>query len=168
MSNPLVVIREALDITDDAFEVARACAGLGYAQGVAGTQFEPPDPGYADTLKEFAKSELDDLIVLAMAASFEAHLKAFLQSRLKATPGANAAKIEKWLAGQIESSPLRDIGAVFSPAVTPVMIRDLEAVRTYRNWVAHGRMTSRRPSRDVTPSLAFSILTGFMAAAGII
>jgi hypothetical protein len=168
MSNPLTPINDALTIAEDSFRVARACSVLGVSGPVVGTLFDPPDLSYADYLIEHARPELDDLFVMAMTASFEARLKEFLGSRANITAGPYKAKIEKWLFGQIESAPLYKIGDVFKPPVTKRMIDDVEAIRKYRNWVAHGRMANRRPSKTVVPSLAYNALTSFMASAGLI
>jgi hypothetical protein len=168
MSNPLIFISDALVITKDAFRVARACADFHFSSGVAGTQFDPPDLGLADTLIEVANAELDDLIVLGMVASFEAHLKKYITSRLRIDSGAYQSEIDTWLTDRIENAPLYRIDGIFKPPVTQSMIDDVDDVRKYRNWVAHGRLASRKPARTVNPDLAYNILTHFMATAGII
>ena len=45
------------------------------------------------------------------------------------------------------------------------VLRRIDQVRDYRNWVAHGRRDA--PTNNVTPELAYARLNEFLAALGI-
>ncbi len=49
--------------------------------------------------------------------------------------------------------------------VTPDLITQIDQVRHYRNWVAHGRREA--PTNNVTPKMAFDRLSEFLAVLGI-
>jgi len=167
MSNPLTPLNDALAIAEDSFHIARACAIGKLATPVTGTQFHPPDASFADHLIDLARTELEDLFVLAMTATFEARLKEYLKSQASIAPGIYQAKIEEWIAREIESAPLQGLAGIFKPPVPPALINDVDAIRKYRNWVAHGRLPGRKPAA-VSPSIAYNTLTQFLTTANII
>ena len=172
MTNPLTPLNDALSIVEDSFRVALACADAGKADEekaalVAGTKFSPPDVDWAEVQIGVTKLELEDLFVLAMTSCFEARVKEFVKSQTSIAVGEYRAEIEKWLYGEIESAPLYGLAKIFKPPVTPMMIKDIESIRKYRNWVAHGRAYPG-PAIAVTPSFAYNTLTTFMTTANII
>jgi uncharacterized protein YutE (UPF0331/DUF86 family) len=57
-------------------------------------------------------------------------------------------------------SPLKEQGRISAELVTQV-----DQVRDYRNWVAHGRRDV--PTNNVTPELAYERLNEFLAVLGI-
>jgi uncharacterized protein YutE (UPF0331/DUF86 family) len=56
--------------------------------------------------------------------------------------------------------PLKKRGRVSADLITQV-----DQVRDYRNWVAHGRRDA--PANNITPKLAYERLSDFLAALGI-
>jgi hypothetical protein len=59
-------------------------------------------------------------------------------------------------------SPLKEQGHVSADLVTQV-----DQVRTYRNWVAHGRRERDVAISNVTPPMAYDRLQEFLALLGI-
>lgn len=167
--NPLLFVNEALEARDHAFRTVTNCVlDPALAPGVAATMFEPPNVNLCEVQLDAARQEWDDLAVLGMAAAFEARVKEYLLQQVEVSASSYRAAIDNWLTRRIEDSPLSRLGELFKPPVTKAMLDDVDRIRTYRNWVAHGRATHRRPAYLVTPQLAFTTLTGFLATAGLI
>jgi hypothetical protein len=56
--------------------------------------------------------------------------------------------------------------AAYKSGVDPGLIEQVNQVRRYRNWVAHGRRAGEIPD-NVTPRAAYDRLRAFLSALGL-
>lgn len=117
---------------------------------------------------------IDDLAVLVLFSVFESQVRGFLAVRIKPEAASLTDPILKEAAddaiqGFEEGSfyrrvlhPLIEQGRVSADLVTQV-----DQVRDYRNWVAHGRREHVSDLSNITPRMAFDRLSEFLAALGI-
>lgn len=117
---------------------------------------------------------IDDLAVVVLFSVFESQVRDFLAERMKPEAEALVDPILKEAAsdarqGVEEGSfyrrvlqPLKEQGRVSADLVTQI-----DQVRDYRNWVAHGRRGRSDQTNNVTPQIAFSRLTEFLDVLGI-
>ena len=115
---------------------------------------------------------IDDLAVVVLFSVFESHVRDYLVARIKPEAAGLSDPILKGAANDaiqgVEEgsfyrrvlSPLKEQGGVSADLVTQV-----DQVRDYRNWVAHGRRDA--PTNNVTPELAYERLKEFLAVLGI-
>lgn len=116
---------------------------------------------------ELARQPLDDLAIVVMFSVFESVVRDFLADRLNQEIGGLREPIlreaaDDALRGVTEGSfyrrvlaPLKEQGAIDADLVTQV-----DQVRDYRNWVAHGRRGSA--TNFVSPYSAYLRLTRFL------
>jgi hypothetical protein len=115
---------------------------------------------------------IDDLAVVVLFSVFESRVRDYLIELIEPQAKGITNPILKEAAddamqGVKEGSfyrrvlePLKKQGQVLADLVTQV-----DQVRDYRNWVAHGRRDA--PSNNVTPDMAYNRLAEFLAALGI-
>jgi hypothetical protein len=115
---------------------------------------------------------IDDLAVVVLFSVFESLVRDYLleliepQAKRITDPILREAA-EVALDGVRDGSfyrrvmePLKNQGRV-----SPDLVTQVNQVRDYRNWVAHGRRDT--PTNNVTPGMAFQRLKDFLAALGI-
>ena len=115
---------------------------------------------------------IDDLAVVVLFSVFESLVRDYLVRRIKPEAAALSDPIlrqaaEEAVRGVEEGSfylrvlgPLKDQKRVSADLVTQV-----DQVRDYRNWVAHGRRET--PTNNVTPQMAYDRLGMFLDALDI-
>jgi hypothetical protein len=115
---------------------------------------------------------IDDLAVVVLFSVFESRVRDYLIEQISPQAFSLTDPILKEAAddaiqGVKEGSyyrrildPLKKQGRVSADLVTQV-----DQVRDYRNWVAHGRRDA--PRNNVTPEIAYERLNEFLAALGI-
>lgn len=112
----------------------------------------------------------EDIAVLVLFSVFEAQVRAqvLLDVRTESTsikhPSLQAA-IDDAINSIEEGSFFRVMEPFKSPGLID-LVEEVNQVRRYRNWVAHGRRSARPP--DVTPRVAFDRLSRFLAAIPIV
>lgn len=118
---------------------------------------------------------IDDLAVVVLFSVFESHVRDYLVARIKPEAANLTEPILKEAAddaiqGVEEGSfyrrvlyPLKEQGRISADLVTQV-----DQVRDYRNWVAHGRRERTVLMNNVTPQVAYERLRDFLAALGIV
>jgi hypothetical protein len=110
---------------------------------------------------------LDDLAVLVLFSVFEAAVRTHLLEDIESEAQVLAHPVLK--AAADEAKERIEVGSffrVFEPLKTPklhALIEQVNQVRRYRNWVAHGRREERRPD-NVDPQTAYDRLTAFLLA----
>lgn len=124
----------------------------------------------ADRLTREAKmvtDHLDDLAVLVLFSVFEANVRDLVEAQvrpeidqLRHVALKNAGK--EVLDAVAEGSFFRVLEPFKSPA-TNDFIEQVNQVRRYRNWVAHGRRPEKRPGALVQPQDACQRLKEFLA-----
>ena len=116
---------------------------------------------------------IDDLAVVVLFSVFESVVRDYLVECIE--PQANELSdpilkeaAEDAIQGVKEGSfyrrvldPLKKQGRVPADLVTQV-----DQVRDYRNWVAHGRRDN--PTNNVSPTRAFELLNRFLPTLGIV
>jgi len=117
---------------------------------------------------------IDDLAVVVLFSVFESHVRDYLSERIKPEAAGLMDPILKEAAkdaiqGVEEGSfyrrvlqPLKEQQRVSADIVTQV-----DQVRDYRNWVAHGRRERGGDLNNVTPRMAYERLTEFLAILGV-
>jgi hypothetical protein len=130
----------------------------------------------SDIVAETTRSlkPIDDLAIVVLFSVFESQVRDYLKARMKPEKEALTDPILKEAAadafqGVEEGSfyrrvlqPLKEQGRVSADLVTQV-----DQVRDYRNWVAHGRREREAAMSNVTPRMAFERLKNFLDELGI-
>jgi hypothetical protein len=108
---------------------------------------------------------LDDLAVLVLFSVFEAVIRTRLEEQV--SPEARSLihpALQK--AGQDTLDQIADgsFGGLmeYFKSVDPNLVEEVNQVRRYRNWVAHGRRDEQPPSNNVTPRITFDRLNRFL------
>jgi hypothetical protein len=111
--------------------------------------------------------EVDDLAILVLFSVFEATIRDLLEQQVR--PEVEQlrhvtlkAAGQEVLKGVAEGSFYRVIEQVKS-ADNNDLVEQVNQVRKYRNWVAHGRRADMRPSALVRPKDAYDRLKEFLA-----
>jgi hypothetical protein len=117
---------------------------------------------------------IDDLAVVVLFSVFESQVRDYLTARMKPETEALTDPILKEAAtdamqGVEEGSfyrrvldPLKKQGRVSAD-----LVEQVDQVRDYRNWVAHGRRERGVDISNVTPRVAYERLKEFLAELGI-
>jgi hypothetical protein len=115
---------------------------------------------------------IDDLAVVVLFSVFESRVRDYLIERIEPEAGTLTDPILKEAAedaiqGVQEGS---FFGRVLEPLkkqtrVSADLVTQVNQVRAYRNWVAHGRRDA--PVNNVTPEMAYERLAEFLAVLGI-
>lgn len=115
---------------------------------------------------------IDDLAVVVLFSVFESLVRDHLVKRIKPEAAALTDPILKQAAddairGVEEGSfYLRVLGPLKEQSRAPAdLVTQVDQVRDYRNWVAHGRR--EKPLNNLTPQVAYDRLQEFLAALGI-
>jgi len=115
---------------------------------------------------------IDDLAIFVLFYVFESHVRDYLIELIEPQAERIIDPILKEAANDAMQGikdgsfyrrvlePLKNQGRVSSNLITQV-----DEVRDYRNWVAHGRRDA--PTNNVTPKIAYDRLGEFLAALGI-
>jgi len=115
---------------------------------------------------------IDDLAVVVLFSVFESLVRDYLIRRIKPEAAALSDPILK----QAADDALRGVaeGSFFRRVLEPLkeqnhlsanLITQVDQVRDYRNWVAHGRRET--PTNNVTPQMAYDRLGDFLDALDI-
>ncbi len=115
---------------------------------------------------------IDDLAVVVLFSVFESRVRDYLveliepQAQRIADPILKEA-VDDAMQGVKEGSFYRRVLEPLKKQnrVTANLITQVDQVREFRNWVAHGRRNA--PTNNVTPELAYDRLSEFLAALGI-
>jgi hypothetical protein len=115
---------------------------------------------------------IDDLAIVVLFSVFESVVRDYLKERIKPEAGRITDPILKEAAddaiqGVEEGSFSR---CVLDPLkkqdrVEAELVTQIDQVRGYRNWVAHGRREA--PTNNVTPAIAYERLAKFLRVLGI-
>jgi hypothetical protein len=117
---------------------------------------------------------IDDLAIIVLFSVFESNVREYLVEGIKPEADALTDPILKEAAkdaikGVEEGSFYRRVLDPLSKQdrVLPDLVDQVNQVRNYRNWVAHGRRERDDGMSNVTPRMAYERLTQFLAALGI-
>ena len=169
MTNPLDPVWEAYEAAKNALKVVRRCVtipSIDADRPLRNTLFHHPQRDECVRRLEKARTELDDLAVLSLAATFERNVRDRVidaGARLsEARPIDVGAALARLFESESEFWRVEDIVKVFESVVGDAGVSDAMMIRRYRDWVAHGRNPKKPPGSRVTPKLAFDRLSDFL------
>jgi hypothetical protein len=125
----------------------------------------------ADQMASEAKlveDELADLAVLVLFSVFEATVRDIVEDQVRPeVDGLRHATLVE--AGSkvllaIEEGSFFRILEPFKLSATPDLVEQVNQIRRYRNWVAHGRRPDKKPPALVKPRQAYERLKQFLTA----
>jgi hypothetical protein len=112
-------------------------------------------------------NELDDLAILLLFSVFEANIRDLVESQVQPEIAhlqhralKNAAEE---LLDSIREGSFGFLLARLKEATSNDLIAQVDQIRKYRNWVAHGRRDDMKPDNLVKPQQAYERLTAFLA-----
>lgn len=124
--------------------------------------------------QETAKSlaPIDDLAVMVLFTVFEAEVRAYLAARVR----PDADRLTDPILREAANDAIRGVeeGSFYLRVLEPLkkqdpaladLVTQVNQVRDFRNWVAHGRRD--RPKNNVDPKSAYDRLREFLDALGI-
>ena len=116
----------------------------------------------------FCLDHLDDFAVLILFSVFESVVRAHVLSEVEVEKSrlrhALIIQIVTDASDEIEHASFYRVLQVFK-GLDANLVEEVNQVRKYRNWVAHGRRTAKPDAVD--PETAFTRLTGFLDVLGI-
>ncbi|HYH63085.1 MAG TPA: hypothetical protein VD866_00155 [Urbifossiella sp.] len=116
---------------------------------------------------EVIRAELADLAVLVLFSVFEANVRDWVEARVRPEASRITEPMLQHAAqGLLEVIEHGSFGRLLEPyksAATADLIEQVNQVRRYRNWVAHGRRASKNPGARVEPRQAYERLREFLA-----
>jgi hypothetical protein len=115
---------------------------------------------------------IDDLAVVVLFSVFESLVRIFLVGLIK----PEAVELSNPILKEAADDAIRGVeeGSFYRRVLEPLkqqervpadLVTQVDQVRDYRNWVAHGRRDT--PTNNITPSAAFARLGAFLDALGI-
>ena len=173
MTNPLDPTLDGYKVAIESMKVTERVIRRGLPRPIlAGLTFskEPSDSSLAKI--EAAKRQIDDLVVLNLVAVFER----FLRDRLASLPRLSAAStrgpdrgLRRQILADLEYWKMaEEVLPLFTDTVDSNTIGQVKQAIGYRNWVAHGRASSRPPAAYINPQFAYDVLSRFLIQAGLL
>jgi hypothetical protein len=124
----------------------------------------------ADQMAREAKlveDELDDLAVLVLFSVFEATVRDLVEEQVAPEVAGlrhpTLVKAGKDVLRAIEEGSFFQILEPFKSAAVNDLVEQINQIRRYRNWVAHGRRPEKKPGAMVEPAVAYQRLKQFLA-----
>ncbi|MBX3398493.1 MAG: hypothetical protein KF873_07135 [Gemmataceae bacterium] len=120
---------------------------------------------------DLALSPIDDLAILVFFSVFEARVRDVLEKQVSSeVESLRHSSLKR--AGQDLLDCIREgsFDLVMKPFKDrcPDLVEQVNQVRQYRNWVAHGRPENRKPKETVDPEKAYQRLTAFLAKVEVV
>ncbi len=127
------------------------------------------DPDAVQEAAAFSLAHLDDLAVVVLFSVFEAAVRQRTSEGLdKEASGLRHPAMKgvvKEAKERIEVGSFFQILEYYKEGVDPALIEQVNQVRRYRNWVAHGKRGI--PVANVEPDAAFERLGRFLTVLGV-
>ena len=149
----------------DSFRVTRRSIAKEVSFLQKGTSFIGEENSVALSKIDDAEKELDDIMILALFASFERELRTSIQKSLDSNTTKANPTVEKLLIlteDSIERWTVKDMIDALSDIVDENTRSQTKQIYEYRNWVAHGKNKDKLPSIRTDPSTVETVLTAFM------
>ena len=112
----------------------------------------------------FVSTELDDIMILSLFASFERELRVFMQDILNLDATRTNPLIIKSIEVIVERLAIKDMVDTFDVVNKDIRSKVMQ-IYEYRNWVAHGKNPDRLPSIKTDPKTVFTTLCDFISQA---
>ena len=110
------------------------------------------------------ETELDDIMILSLFASFERELRVSVQNIIDLSVNKSNPIIIKFIeltSESIERWAIKDIIDAFEGIVDENIRSKTKQIYEYRNWVAHGKNPDKLPSTRTDPKVVFITLSDF-------
>lgn len=130
----------------------------------------------SDIVNETATSlePIDDLAIVVLFSAFESHVRDFLVKQISPeTAGLSHPILKEAAADALQGV---EQGSFYRRVLFPLkkqesvsadLVTQIDQIRDYRNWVAHGRRKRNTDITSVTPQMTYERLNQFLAALGI-
>lgn len=130
------------------------------------------DPDRVLTDADTGLGYLDDLAVVVLFSVFESMVRgAALEAFREQTATAGHPVVRAVMAdarGGIEDGSFYRVLSAYRELIGADLIEQVNQVRKYRNWVAHGRRDTDRRTESVTPLAAYTRLQEFATVLGLV
>lgn len=164
--SPITAIFSTYEVAIDALRVTARAIERQDGDLVVTTGFSGTSPSESSNALQSARDQIEDLAVLAMWAAFERYIIEQIQnrqSRLATThPPEFARSLAKKFAQSVERWPVGEILDLFKKEVGDDLLRSTQAIKKYRDWVAH-RNPKKAPPPRTDPSHTFDVLSSVVA-----
>lgn len=125
------------------------------------------EPDQMENTSQRVEGELQDLAVLLLFSVFEANIRELVESQVLPEIAQLQHRALKNAADELLSS-IRDgsFGFLLQRLKDPLskdLIAQVDQIRKYRNWVAHGRRDDMKPENLVQPPETYERLKAFLA-----
>ena len=117
------------------------------------------------------ETELDDIMILSLFASFERELRISIQNIIDLNVKKHNPIINKFIeltSESIERWIMKDIVDAFDGIVEENIRGRVKQIYDYRNWVAHGKNPDKLPSIRIDPKTVFMVLCDFALQASTV
>lgn len=115
---------------------------------------------------ETVEAWLRDLVVLLLFSVFEAEVRELIERQLKLEVvklrHPTLVRAGKDVLDAVAEGSFFRVLESFKVSATHDLIEQVNQVRRYRNWVAHGRRADRKPGVEVNPRDAYERLSEFL------
>lgn len=115
---------------------------------------------------DVALEPIEDLAILVFFSVFEAIVRDVLEkqvsSEVESLRHSSLKRVGQDLVDCIREGNFDLVMKPFKD-LCPDLVEQVNQVRQYRNWVAHGRPENRKPKETVDPEKAYQRLTAFLA-----
>jgi len=127
-------------------------------------QFRMLEPTDVTQPAQNALEPLEDLAIVVMFSVFEAVVRESIVQQFR--PEMALLRHQALKEAAVVAAERISVGSFFDVLAPfrgqdPDLTEEVDQVREYRNWVAHGRRTKRK--NDVTPTVAYDRLSRFLA-----
>jgi hypothetical protein len=137
-------------------------------------QFRRLEAGQIVTETAASLKPIDDLAVVVLFSVFESQVREYLVARIK----PEMAGLKDPILKEAADSAIQGVeeGSFYRRVLDPLkqqrhvsadLVTQVDQVRVYRNWAAHGRREHAMEVSNVTPLAAYERLREFLAALGI-
>lgn len=112
------------------------------------------------------RDELDDLAVLVLFSVFEAVVRDWIQAQIKPeVDGLRHPTLKRAGEDVLDAVAEGSFFRVLDPykSIDSGLVEQINQVRRFRNWVAHGRRLDKKPDALVQPKEAYDRLKQFLA-----
>lgn len=156
---------EVYELLKDAIKITRRSVGRGNYDLHSRTSLVGEAPRATHERFDHAETELQDVMILSMVASFERELRTAIQDAFESntTVGNDTmGELVNLTFDSIERWTVKDIINALSPAVDEELRGHVEQIYDYRNWVAHGRSPKKQPPARTDARTVATKLTSFL------
>jgi hypothetical protein len=154
----------------DSMKVTKRSINKGYGVLYANTIFRGQRDDEMIGAISSVESELDDIMILSLFASFERELRLSIQGIIDSNVQKGnpfLIRIVELTSDSIERWAMKDIVDTFEEIVNDAIRSQVKQIYDYRNWVAHGKNPDKTPTQT-DPKTTFIVLKDFITQASTV